>query len=193
MMTAHAHARTQSDTADAAVVVGDGDGGENIDFQGNYPPAIPQTMATCGISSVGDRTPLISSGQYSLELPIPIPTTIPTTTANLSEKQQHHHHQQQSSKKDTKDLAADFRNMWSSVRPRDGEFLVGAGGNSDTEDGSMSLRFGVSFDGNVIDPDRAGEWRGVVEGLLEGEGGAGAGWKKVEGGMVEGKAEVAKL
>ena len=112
-----------------------------MDFQGAYKPAVPQTLATCGISSVGDRTGLISSGKYSLD------------SSFMQEE--------------GKDIAADFRNMWSFVRPRDGEFLVGAAGNRDTEDGQMQLGFGVSFDGNAIDPVRAREWKEVIEGLLE--------------------------
>ena len=117
---------------------------EVYDFQGVYKPAAPGSLATCGISSVGDRTALISSGKYSLG--------------------------SEALGKEGKDLAVDFRNMWSFVRPRDGEFLVGAAGSTDTEDGRMRLGFGVSFDGNVIDVGRVGEWRGVIEGLLEGRG-----------------------
>ena len=113
----------------------------NVNFQGAYPAAIPQTLATCGISSVGDRTALISSGKYSLDV--------------------------RDMQKEGKDVAADFRNMWSFVRPRDGEFLVGAAGNRDNEGGEMSLGFGVSFDGNAIDPEMAKEWKEVIEGLLE--------------------------
>ena len=60
-----------------------------------------------------------------------------------------------------KEVAADFRDVWSFVRPRDGEFLVGAAGNRDTDDQSMSLGFGVSFDGNSVDPDKARGWEGV--------------------------------
>ncbi len=116
----------------------------DINFQGAYPPSLPQTLATCGISSVGDRTALISSGQYRLD--------------------------SYTMQKERKDVAADFRDMWSFVRPRDGEFLVGAVGNRDTEDGQMQLGFGASFDGNAIDPERAREWRDVIEGLLEPEG-----------------------
>jgi hypothetical protein len=108
------------------------------DFQGIYTPTVPSTPATCGISSVGDRTPLIARGRYDVH-------------ADL----------------DGKEVVADFRDMWSFVRPRDGEFLVGAAGNRDGAGGVLRLGFGVSYDGNVIDPGKVGEWKALMEGMLE--------------------------
>jgi len=58
-------------------------------------------------------------------------------------------------------MLADFRGLASTVRPRDGEFLVGAIGNKDR------FGFGVAFDANAIDGNRAREWKGLMEGLLD--------------------------
>lgn len=62
---------------------------------------------------------------------------------------------------DGKDLIADFLSQASVVRPRDGEFLVGASGSKDT------LGFLVSYDANVIDPEKASQWKEVLGTVLE--------------------------
>ena len=47
------------------------------------------------------------------------------------------------------------------MRARDGEFLVGVVGDDDV------LRFGVSYDGCVIDPDLAKQWKEAVNHIPE--------------------------
>ena len=107
------------------------------DLQGPY--AIPEAKrwGTCGISSVGDRSGLIRRGRYDV--------------SGLPEG---------------KDTVVDFRDLGSTVRARDGEFLVGAAGEKDW------LGFGVSYDGCAVDPKRAEEWKRLIEGILE-DGGIG--------------------
>lgn len=63
----------------------------------------------------------------------------------------------------SKDFVADFRGLSSTVRVRDGEFLVGSSSDRDT------LGFGVSGDGNAIDEQKVKEWERVIVTLLEGE------------------------
>lgn len=70
--------------------------------QGAYPPTESATMATCGISSVGDISGLLASGKVDI-------STIP----------------------EGKDLVADYRGLGSVVRARVGEFLVGSAGDKD--------------------------------------------------------------
>lgn len=72
-------------------------------IQGEYPAKVGPTLATCGVSSVGDRSGLIRPGKYDV--------------SKLDEGV---------------DLVADFRNQQSAVRPRDGEFLVGSAGDKDS-------------------------------------------------------------
>lgn len=149
--TATASSKTRKTTTSSNTTTTTKKAPHDSDFQGSYPPSVPSMPATCGISSVGDRTPLISAGKYDVATPLP--------------------------SDGERDVAADFRNAWSFVRPRDGEFLVGAAGSRDGEvnsgttkgngEGVMTLSFGVSYDGNVIDPERVGEWKDVIEGMLE--------------------------
>jgi hypothetical protein len=105
-----------------------------LDLQGAYPAASPPTLATCGVSSVGDRTSIIAPGKYDVHAPL----------------------------KD-KVVAADFRDIQSAVRARDGEFLCGAA--SDRE----QTYFMISVDGCAIDLGKADEFKRVIEGILEGE------------------------
>ncbi|EXJ87925.1 hypothetical protein A1O1_04852 [Capronia coronata CBS 617.96] len=100
--------------------------------QGDYPASTTSRLATCGISSVGDRGSIIRSGKYDTRM-------MPSG----------------------KDIAADFRNLESNVRARDGEFLVGAVGDNG------QLRFNASYDGCAIDPALAEEWKQTMETLLE--------------------------
>lgn len=92
------------------------------------------TFATCGISSVGDVSGLLSTGKHDVG-------------AELGDR----------------DLIADMRGMGSVVRPRDGEFLVGAV----SKNGVVS--FGSAFDANAIDPDRAERWKQLMESVLDKE------------------------
>ncbi|RVX73781.1 hypothetical protein B0A52_02671 [Exophiala mesophila] len=101
-------------------------------IQGQYPASLPPTLATCGVSSVGPRGSIIASGKYN--------------TKNLS---------------DGKDIGVDFRGLDTTVRARDGEFLIGAVGDNG------QLKFGVSYDGCAIDPTLANEWKVVMETILE--------------------------
>jgi hypothetical protein len=66
-------------------------------IQGDYPVSMPLSPATCGISSVGDRTQIIAPGKYDV--------------GQLSPDQ---------------DFVCDFRDVSSAVRARNGEFLCGA-------------------------------------------------------------------
>lgn len=102
-----------------------------INVQGSLPAKASPTLATCGISSVGDISVLMTPPKVDL--------------SNLGGK----------------DLVAEFKGISSLVRPRDGEFLVGAYGDS------KHLSFGVSYDANAIDPAKAEEWKMVMEGLLD--------------------------
>lgn len=104
-------------------------------IQGGYPATTSATLATCGVSSVGSRSSTISSGKYD--------------TSHLPPGE---------------DVVADFRNLSTSVRARDGEFLVGVIGDQGR------IRFEVSFDGCGIDPDLAQEWKHVLENILESGG-----------------------
>jgi hypothetical protein len=101
-----------------------------FDIQGAYPAATSPTLATCGVSSVGARGSVLSSGKYDLN------------------------HK-------SRDIIADFRNLDTSVRARDGEFLVGVVGDNDV------IRIGVSYDGCAIDPALAEQWKQVIETILE--------------------------
>lgn len=64
---------------------------------------------------------------------------------------------------DKQDFVADYRNIHASVRPRDGEFLIGIGG---AEDG---LWANLSIDGNAIDPVLVQQWRRRFETVLDEE------------------------
>ena len=64
---------------------------------------------------------------------------------------------------ESKDFVADYRNVFASVRPRDGEFLVGIGGDYD------GLWVNASIDGNAIDPELVERWKQRFETILEGD------------------------
>lgn len=61
----------------------------------------------------------------------------------------------------SKDFVADYRNIYASVRPRDGEFLVGCGGSED------GLWVNATIDGNANDPALVEQWRVRFEAALE--------------------------
>jgi hypothetical protein len=100
--------------------------------QGAFPASVAPTPATCGISSVGNRATIISPGKYDT-------SAIPQNAS----------------------VVADFRDMQSAVRPRNDEFLCGAG--SDIE----NTYFMVSIDGSSIDMDGVAEFQRAIEHILE--------------------------
>ncbi|KAK5004926.1 hypothetical protein LTR28_008313 [Elasticomyces elasticus] len=67
-----------------------------------------------------------------------------------------------STTEDAKDFVADFEDMDMNVRVRDGEFLVGIGGNSE------SIFVNVSYDGNSMDEELVRRWQKRIETLLDG-------------------------
>ena len=64
---------------------------------------------------------------------------------------------------DSKDFVADYRHIFASVRPRDGEFLVGVGGADD------GLWVNATIDGNAMDPALVEQWRIRLETILDDE------------------------
>lgn len=105
-----------------------------LDYLRDLPKQANPTMATCGVSSVGRSNPHLQPGQYNL-------------ARRLGQD----------------DIVADIRGqaLKMSVRPRDGEFLVGVSGTDD------SIRATVSYDACAIDPDWARRFEDRVEALLE--------------------------
>jgi hypothetical protein len=97
--------------------------------QGAYPMRPNATTQTCGVSSVGRRDALIRQGMYDVK-------------AALGEG---------------REFVADFKDIQSAVRVRDGEFLIGVGG---AEDG---LWLAVSADSTNLNPVLMGEWRRRLE------------------------------
>ncbi|KAK4507821.1 hypothetical protein PRZ48_001556 [Zasmidium cellare] len=88
---------------------------KDVNIQGSYPARQNPTMQTHGVSSVGNRDALISPG----------------IGGNLEDPE--------------RKFAVDFGDMTASVRPREGEFLVGIGG---TKDGLFCT---PSMDANALD------------------------------------------
>ena len=72
---------------------------KGYNIQGAYPASTGGGLATCGVSSVGDRTKMVAAGKYD------------TSVKEIKEGQE---------------VIADFRHINSAVRARDGEFLCGA-------------------------------------------------------------------
>ncbi|KAM0705751.1 hypothetical protein Q7P35_007111 [Cladosporium inversicolor] len=97
--------------------------------QGDYPMRPNATTQTCGVSSVGRRNALIGRGMYDVSAPLG----------------------------EGGEFVADFKDIQSAVRVRDGEFLIGVGG---AEDG---LWVAVSADSSNLDPVLMGEWRTRLE------------------------------
>lgn len=89
---------------------------------------------------MGPRWHLLEEGRYPVHDP---PSSDSLTT---------------SKKKDA--IVADFRDLVSTVRVRDGEFLVGSSADRDR------MGFGVSGEGGMLDERRVKEWEEVVERLL---------------------------
>lgn len=106
----------------------------DIDVQGLYPAKSSPTLATCGISSVGDISGLAPIGRFDL------------------------------SKRTGRDLAVDLAETSGGVRPRDGEFLIGALGRDNV------FEFFVSCDLNALDPQKIEVWMKLMQSLLDTDG-----------------------
>ncbi|KAH0839031.1 hypothetical protein FOPE_05377 [Fonsecaea pedrosoi] len=117
--------------------------------QGQYPASTGSGLATCGVSSVGARGSFIASGKYDTRGDSSAWPPPPPSPGQAGENP------------GPRDLVADFRDLHTTVRARDGEFLAGVVGDGDC------LMFGVSYDGCAIDPGRASEWKLVMERILE--------------------------
>jgi len=104
-----------------------------VNVQGAYPARASPTLATCGISSVGDISAVLTPPKVNLNAVLP----------------------------EGRDVAAELKGTASVVRPRDGEFLVGSMGDAN------HLGFGVSYDANAIDPAKTGEWKQLMESMLD--------------------------
>ena len=102
--------------------------------QGAFPARQNATMQTCGVSSVGRREALIKPGEFDLE------------------------------EMGGKEFVADFRACFATVRPRDGEFLVGCGGSD------LGLWLNASCDGCAMDPALMDEWTARWASVLDVEG-----------------------
>lgn len=102
--------------------------------QGAYPMRPNTTMQTCGVSSVGSKVSVLKRGMYPLD----------------------------SQSNESKDFVADFHSSHASVRPRDGEFLVGVGGDDES-----TIGMNASVDANAIDPSLAMEFCRRFENMLE--------------------------
>lgn len=122
-----------------------------VTVQGAYPARTSPGPATCGISSVGEISTILTPTP-------PAPTPDDNLDALLDNP-----HSGGPEAGGTRDLVARFQGMFGAVRPRDGEFLVGASGDSRTD----SFWFNVSFDATAIDEARVGAWRDLIEGALE--------------------------
>lgn len=107
-----------------------------ITVQGSYPARASASLATCGVSSVGDVSPMF-------DLPRADPTTV-----ILSGK---------------RDLVAEFKGNTGCVRSRDGEFLVGAIGDLQKE----HVKFDVSYDASAMDEEKVGQWKELIESILD--------------------------
>ncbi|KAF2151349.1 hypothetical protein K461DRAFT_280139 [Myriangium duriaei CBS 260.36] len=91
------------------------------------------TLATCGVSSVGRADGSLFVGKYDLGPPL----------------------------KEGEGSRVDFRGSSASVRPREGEFLVGISG---TTEGGIGIN--VSYDACAVDEVWAERWKERVEGML---------------------------
>ncbi|KAI3394757.1 hypothetical protein diail_2226 [Diaporthe ilicicola] len=111
---------------------------KNFQYQEVFPKQANPTLATCGVSSVGRSDPATRPGQIDLSKALG----------------------------DEEDMfVADIRSTAQNVRPRDGEFLVGIWGTSESIDSS------VSYDSCAIDPAWAEVWKKKMETILEGQTG----------------------
>ncbi|OAP59383.1 hypothetical protein AYL99_06681 [Fonsecaea erecta] len=128
--------------------------------QGAYPARASRTLATCGVSSVGARGTIIAAGKYDTRGQRGGREESRQGSLSPAERQQGAGAETGAG---ARDVVADFRNLHTTVRARDGEFLVGVVGDGD------SLMFGVSYDGCAIDSGLAGEWKRVMESILEEE------------------------
>lgn len=105
-----------------------------LDFnpQGSLAAHPNPTMATCGVSSVGRSAWKI--GEYDVDAELP---------------------------EGDDAFVADYRSSQQNVRARNGEFLVGIGGDDE------NIHASVSYDGNAIDEQSVNEWKERMEMILE--------------------------
>lgn len=113
-----------------------------VNVQGAYPAAAGGSLATCGVSSVGDVAGILAVEGNGKE------GAAAGADGDGSGNQ---------------DVVATLENLTSVVRPRDGEFLVGAIGDSRKDE----FMFSVSFDANAIDDRRVWEWKELMERILD--------------------------
>lgn len=132
--------------------------GSGLDVQREHPVPTAASSAitatTCGVSSIGDRTALITPLAHSHKRSDSDSDNDTPSTRGQGRMEKEH------------DEAAvfDFVDIRLTVRARDGEFLVGSAG------GEKGTGFNVSFDGCAINAGRVErEWKGLVEGLFEEE------------------------
>lgn len=124
----------------------EGDERAGVDVQGKYPAGTAGGLATCGVSSVGDVSGVFAA--VGVGGGVPAATGAKDGDVHVD---------------GDKDLIATFESMNACVRPRDGEFLVGAIGDSRRDE----FMFNVSFDATAIDDARVSEWKGLMEGILD--------------------------
>lgn len=108
-----------------------------VTVQGAYPVKPGGGLATCGVSSVGDVSTFFD------------PPNVDFETVKLTEE---------------RDLIADFKSVYGCVRPREGEFLIGAVGDTVKEE----VKFDVAYDASVMDEGKVEEWKSVIEAVLDG-------------------------
>lgn len=106
------------------------------------------TLGTCGVSSVGRVSPDLRRGRYDVTRPLLGRRTVGEEGEEGEEGV----------------LVADLREHRMNVRARDGEFLVGVGGDDE------HIAANVSYDACAIDPALAEVWRRRMETILEPEG-----------------------
>lgn len=120
-----------------------------VDVQGSYPASAAGGLATCGVSSVGDVSAVFTAVSVADTAAVATPSNVDGETDG--------------NKSGDRDLIAKFESMNAYVRPRDGEFLVGAVGDS----GKDQFTFGVAYDANAIDVEKVSEWKGLMERVLD--------------------------
>ena len=147
------------------------------DVQGRYPSRIAGGSArwnalgaTCGVSSVGDRSALIAplhNNHPHHHTRLKLGNT--SKDGGAESENAHAPDPEADAEKDGEYASFNFIDIRCTVRARTGEFLIGSAG------AEHGLGFNVSFDGCAIERGRVeGEWTKLVEGLFE-DGGKGKG------------------
>ncbi len=104
----------------------------DVNPQGSLMPKVGKYTAACGVSSIGSIGSSLRPEAYDLN--------------QVSDGE----------------MAADYVDIWTSVRARENEFLVGS-----WTEASGVVRFGVSFDLNAFSREAVEMWKDKIEGLLE--------------------------